>query len=253
MQFLNYMKDMPLTARAYSQDDRAVDTLADLAADSIRQRILSGELAPGLKLRVQELSQRLGFGLTPVREGLVKLVASGLVEVTGQKGFRVIPISLEDLEDIQMTRHLVEIEALRLAMLKGDIAWEGRIVAALHQLKSIGANARRFVVPWGTLEFDKAHKEFHAALISACGSPRLMGLFQELNDQIYRYRLVLKSSPRKKTDSDKDHENITRLVLARNFEGAAEAMHAHIDLTLHSLGKKPLEIYKQIMQTRSLG
>jgi DNA-binding GntR family transcriptional regulator len=130
-------------------------------------------------------------------------------------------------------------------MKKGGIAWEGRIVAALHQLKNIGSSARRFTVPWGTLEFDKAHKEFHTALISACGSARLIGLHQALHDQNYRYRLVLKPSPRKKSESDKDHEHIAQLVLARDFDGAAAALHAHIDLTLFSMNKQLLEMAGQ--------
>jgi len=216
-------------------------TLAELAAERVRGAILSGAIAPGSKLHIQRLSDEFGLSATPMREGLARLVATGLVEALGQRGFRALPISLEDLADIQRMRHMVEVEGLRLSIELGDLTWEQHIVAALHRLKSLSAVKDRPAAdsPSGDPSFDQAHKAFHTALIAACGSPRLLAAHSDLHDQFYRYRVLLRLVPRSKAATDRDHAELTRLVLARDFAGASAALRSHIDRPAQALARLP--------------
>lgn len=217
-------------------------TLAEVAAGKVREAILSGAIAPGSKLHIQRLSDEFGLSATPMREGLARLVATGLVEALGQRGFRALPISMEDLADIQRMRHWVEVEGLKLSMQRGDLNWEQGIVAAQHRLKSLSVvrdNPTARSGGPGEPLFDQAHKAFHTALIAACGSPRLLAAHSDLHDQFYRYRLVLRLVPRSKAATDRDHAELVQRAMSRDFEAAAQSLHEHIDRPARALQKLP--------------
>lgn len=234
------LPDKPPSTKAPAGLDGAA-TLAEVAATKVREAILSGTIAPGSKLHIQRLSDEFGLSATPMREGLARLVATGLVEALGQRGFRALPISMEDLADIQRMRHWVEVEGLKLSIQRGDLAWEQGIVAALHRLKSLSVvrdNPTAGSSPAEPL-FDQAHKAFHTALIAACGSPRLLAAHSDLHDQFYRYRLVLRLVPRSKAATDRDHAELAQLAMSRDFEAAAQSLHEHIDKPARTLQKLP--------------
>lgn len=220
-------------------------TLAERAAEQVRQAILSGSIPPGSKLHIQRLSAQFGLSATPMREGLTRLASTGgLVQSVGQRGFRVQPMSLADLQDIQRMRHLIEGEAMRLAVEHGDLQWEQGIVAALHGLKSLGL-ASHETLPEGEPLFDRAHRAFHTALLAGCGSPRLLQAHAELHDQVYRYRIVMRLVPRRKAVTDRDHAALARHALARDARAAVQALHAHIDLTTQALMQLPPDTLAQ--------
>src|SRR6478736_2795241 len=81
-----------------------------------RHDIVSGELAPGVPLRLQELAARNGVSMIPVREALRLLEAEGFVDIHRNKGARVAPFSKEDMLDVYRTRLVLESEALRQAV-----------------------------------------------------------------------------------------------------------------------------------------
>jgi DNA-binding GntR family transcriptional regulator len=211
--------------------DATAATLSQRAAAVIERAILNGELMPGQKLRVQTLMRTYGIGATPVREGLSRLVAIGLVEAIGWRGFRVAEMGRDDLEDILRMRTLIECEGLRLAIAKGDDLWEAQIVAALHRLrkcKPIRSDASAEVD-----EFDRIHKLFHAALIAACDSPRLIAMQSSLYDQTCRYRRLAMSHGAFDGGLDKDdHDELAELVLARATEPACVLLKRHLQLPI---------------------
>src|SRR5213082_1714467 len=141
-------------------------TLTERAAMLVEQDILAGHLAPGSRLGIVDLVQRYEIGATPLREGLSRLMSRGLIVGIGQRGFRVAEVSREDLADITCMRTAVEIEAVRLAILHGD-------VGALHQMRRhIERTGNKFRE--GAADFDRLHKGFHTALLAACGSRRML-------------------------------------------------------------------------------
>jgi DNA-binding GntR family transcriptional regulator len=206
-------------------------TLSARAAQAIEADILAGRLAPEQRLGIAETSARYGVGATPLREALSRLAARGLVNARGNRGFRVTPISRADLADIVLIRQAIEREALRLAMARGDDAWEGGVVAALHQLKRGVEQAPRGFRE-GDAAFDALHKAFHAALIASCGSPRLMGAQSQLYDEAYRYRRLMMSSFQHSREFLLSHEKLADLVVARAREAATQALMEHIASTL---------------------
>lgn len=209
-------------------DPNAV-TQAERATSTLQAAILECDFEPNEKLQVHDLARRLGFGTTPIREGLLRLVSKGHVVATGNLGFRVAGMSRADLDDIVRVRGVVELEALRASMKLGDHEWEARVVGSLHRM-------RRFeeVNPWSGIaaqEFERIHKEYHVALISACGSTRLMELHDSLYDQTYRYRRRMMKGVGRSSLIASEHSALTQFVLSRDEAQACQALLDHIHIT----------------------
>jgi DNA-binding GntR family transcriptional regulator len=222
---------MSTLAQTDSAEVPETDTLSERAANLVERDIIAGLLAPGARLGIVDLVQRYEIGATPLREGLSRLVSRGLIVGIGQRGFRVADVSREDLLDITRMRTVVEIEALRLAIINGDDAWEAGIVSTLHQMRRhierTGNDFRE-----GAPDFDRLHKAFHTSLLAACGSKRLLTAHSDLYDQAYRYRRVMMRA----FDSGKNfvaaHDRLAGRVLARDVEGAQTMLTAHLHSTL---------------------
>jgi DNA-binding GntR family transcriptional regulator len=71
-------------------------SLTAQAFERLRADILSGQLQPGGRLRIQALSERYQIGATAIREALSRLVTDGLLEVEDQRGFKVGQVSEKD-------------------------------------------------------------------------------------------------------------------------------------------------------------
>lgn len=209
----------------------SADTLSERAAALVEADIVSGALAPGARLGIAERAAHYGIGATPLREGLSRLVARGLVDAIGQRGFRVKEISREDLADIVHIRTVIECEALRLSMAAGRGEWEGGIVAALHRLKHYVRDAGREFGE-GRPEFDALHKGFHTAMIAACGSPRMLAAHSDLYDQAYRYRRLMMAKLADPEEFLREHQAIADLAIARAGEDACAGLASHIASTL---------------------
>jgi GntR family carbon starvation induced transcriptional regulator len=219
-------------ALSASPIDKTVgDTLSERAAALVEADIVSGALAPGSRLAIADLAAHYGIGATPVREGLSRLIARGLIVAIGQRGFRVSEISRSDLADITGLRVLIECEALRQSMARGDGAWEGAIVAALHRLRRY-AEQNGEGLREGSPEFDALHKGFHTALIAQCGSPRMLDAHSYLYDQAYRYRRLMMKTFEDCDEFVKEHRQLADLVLTRQSGEAQAKLAAHLTSTL---------------------
>src|SRR5438094_9625656 len=222
---------MPVPQRDPSQPASQAGTLSERAATLVEHDILSGQLAPGARLGIVDLVQRYEIGATPLREGLSRLMSRGLIVGTGQRGFRVADISREDLLDLTPMDTASEVEAIRLAIVNGDDAWEAGIVSALHQMRRhIQRTGDEFHE--GAPDFDRLHKGFHTALLAACGSKRLLAAHSDLYDQAYRYRRVMMRSLGSGEEFVAVHQSLADQVLARDIGGGQAMLAAHLHSTL---------------------
>jgi hypothetical protein len=98
-------------------------SIGDAVYQEIRTDILFGAFRPGTKLKLEGLRQRYDVSINTLRESLARLSSDGLVLAEGQKGFRVVPVSLSDLRDITEMRQLLGCHALRRAIERGDLEW----------------------------------------------------------------------------------------------------------------------------------
>ena len=206
-------------------EENGTKTLSDQAYQRLRADIIHGVLPPDEKLRIEHLRQDYGVGASPLREALSRLTADGFVTAEGQRGFRVAPMSVEDLEDLTRMRILLEKQALSQSIKHGDDAWESRIVAAFYQLEKVEESAERDPTEW-----EKRNHDFHEALIAGCTSHWLRRFYGILYDQHKRYRNISFTTeiPR---DIHQEHEELRNAALARDTKRACAAIEHHIQRT----------------------
>lgn len=213
--------------RASSRFELSGETHAERALYLIHDDIVSGRYSPGERLKPEELKERYGIGLSPIREALLRLTAEGLVSLVGQRGFRVPPATLDELRDIAQVRAELSCFALRASIEQGDDAWEARVVAAFHRLerfyplmvKQPKANHQ---------EWEARNRDFHAALESACGSPWLLHFNAVAFSQSERYRRHFVTYAMLLPHAQEEHHDIMRAAIDRRADEACAHLRAHI-------------------------
>ena len=201
-------------------------TLFESIYTRLRTDIIDGTLSPDSKLRIEELREKYEISASPLREALNRLAGEGFVNVIGQRGFRVAPVSIEDLRDLSRMRILLECEALTESIANGDDEGESNIIHCHYRLgKTDSLNEADFE------EREKRNKEFHNALIAACTSPLLLRYRDTLYEQHKRYRFLFIMSHDESRDLQKEHEEIKEAALARDVKRACEATRKHIQNT----------------------
>jgi DNA-binding GntR family transcriptional regulator len=202
------------------------ETLASTAYDRLRGDILRGNLKPGLKLRVEYVSERYDAGTSPVREALNRLSAEGLVDRRDQRGFYVRQVSKAELLDLTRTRCRLEEMALRDSVAARSAEWEERLVLSFHRLsrvpRSVESGAYRENPEW-----ERLHREFHRSLISACGSKWLMDFCEQLADQAYRYRQLAVQAAFPKRDEREEHRRIMQAAIDGDADSAVGLLLRH--------------------------
>lgn len=203
------------------------DTLgvADQTFARIRADIIAGTLLPGARLRLEVLKRNYGVSVSTLREILSRLTTEGLVEAEGQRGFEVAAATASGLREIGELRLLLETHALAKSLVEGDLDWEGRVVAAHHKLAAVEKRLIEGDVS-RTLEWVRYDFDFHAALISACGSRALIDMHASVFDKFIRYHM-LAASFRGRAVSD-DHRELFDLALARDVPAATAKLALHI-------------------------
>lgn len=205
-------------------------TLAERAYLNLRHDVVCGKLAPGERLRVEHLKDQYQVGAGTLREALSLLVSDALVTAEGQRGFRVAAISLADLEDVTNTRVMLETEALRQSIRRGDAQWEAALQASYQRLTQTESQTDGLQHPL----WERRNKQFHDALIAAFDSPWSKYMLAILYRHAERYRNInwrLTAAHSTERNVHQEHETIYQAAINRQEARAALALEVHIRTT----------------------
>mgnify|MGYP000865995641 FL=1 len=214
----------------------------DQAYETLKRDILSGALRPDEALTVAMLTERYGFGWTPLRDSLSRLEGENLVTLIRNRGYRVTGASLAELQDIQHTRLAIEAQLLRDSIRQGDDDWQKHVLLAHRTL------SRAPVLATGMSEsayeqFEAAHQEFHLALVGGGSSLWLFRFLTQIYGQVRRHQRLIVLGRAALSDPMTDAallatlhsssalEHHTRLMdatLDRDEEGAVKLLQEHI-------------------------
>jgi DNA-binding GntR family transcriptional regulator len=160
-------------------------TAVDDLVAALRERIVSGELPPGLRLSQQQLAEDMQISRTPLREALQRLATEGLVVTQVNRGMVVAPAPLSDVEGSYALRLLVEpaiVCAVVGSVTEADIE---AMEVALSEMERAGVSTR---------DFQRAHLEYHQVLLSRY--PKAAAeLIQHLHTRIHRHQRIYFSRP----------------------------------------------------------
>jgi len=230
------MREMHSTMSINNEDSGRLESRPDTGSSELFRRlrgdILRGQLKPGTRLLFRMLQEDYQAGVSQLREALMRLASEELVVLENNKGFRVAPVSPEELEDITQVRCELEALAVRMAMEKGDVRWESKIVARHHELSRLSP-----LGPEGSFsdEWNKANEALHEALRAACGSPLLLGFCDLLSERYYRYRRLWAPHSSSDRQPAQEHEQIVNAVIARDASTAIPLIKRHLTSTTQEL------------------
>lgn len=206
-------------------------SLIEAAYRQLRTDIIGGRHAPGDRLRVEHLKREYNVGAGTLREALALLVSDSLVVPQSQRGFRVAPMSLADIEDLTRTRTLLECAALRDSIQNGDDEWEARVVSAYHRLSR--AEERLADDAAGIFdEWEERNRAFHDALTSACTSRWILRFQTLLYQQAQRYRRLSAVTTKVPASIHEEHRQIFEAAMERDFDKAERLLAQHIQFAL---------------------
>jgi GntR family carbon starvation induced transcriptional regulator len=207
------------------------ETLVDKIYQCIHEDIISLRLLPDQRLHIAQLANQYEVGPGPIREALSRLISTQLVITLSQRGFRVAPLSRDDLRDVYQTRSNVEAMALMLSIERGDDRWEAEIISSHHLLIKYETE-HPLNHPDDYKEWEKRHRAFNLALINACGLTHLLRIQEQLYNLTERYRrqwLLAGTTQPMGLSYAEGQKKIMNAVLARNSEKAITLLHKHFE------------------------
>lgn len=211
--------------------DRQAATLTKSVYEQLRADILTGRMRPGEKIRAEALRKRFNTASSPVREALNRLLSEGFVALEEQKGFRVAPVSREELKELVKTRCWIDGLAIRESIERFEVSWEENLVLALHRLSRAPRGQAGHVE---STEWESRHKMFHKALIAGCGSRWIERISEQLFDAAERYRLLALEHVLER-DELEEHRAIVDACIGRDADRAVEVLKHHYGQTFDAI------------------
>ncbi|MDP9013397.1 MAG: FCD domain-containing protein [Pseudomonadota bacterium] len=208
-------------------EDHQAATLTKSVYEQLRTDVLSGRLRPGEKLGAGALRKRFNTGSSPVREALNRLLSEGFVALEEQKGFRVAPVSREELSELVTARCWIDGAAVRESVARFDTSWEENLILALHRLAKTTRSKLRISE---NSEWENRHKAFHMALIGGCGTHWIVHISEQLFDAAERYRLLGVDLVPERNELE-EHRAIVDACMARDADTAVELLKLHYGRT----------------------
>ena len=217
-----------------SEDDRRA--LVDKLASDLQQRVLSGAIPSGARLRQNALAAEFGVSRTPIREALRKLQAAGFVDLQPHRGALVRALSPREIRDAYEVR--AELEALAAELAAARIRHDqlDRLHEAQQQFaaglaetveaREAGDDAgERQAVLWG-----RANDHFHQVIQEAAGNDVLLATLAHLHRSFPRdlTKIVLSESTPLLRANVREHEEIIAALERRDRAEARELMRRHV-------------------------
>ncbi len=195
---------------------------SDHVVERLEQLILEGHYRPGDKLREQALADELGVSRAPLREAIRTLEGRRLLARTPRSGVQVVGLSVDDLEQILITREALEGMAARQAA-------ENMTMAEVNALRSATtAQEAGSDGGLGAVYRSGPDNDFHRLIAKGSRNPWLEELLiRDIYSLLRIYRIQAARRPDVQ-DSLAEHHAIIDRIHARDGEGAEAAMRAHL-------------------------
>lgn len=204
---------------------------SEQVASDLRQRILSGEIAPGTRIRQEEVAERFGVSRLPVREALRMLAAEGLTELESNKSARVPVLDMDQIVLLYKMRERLEPLALTTSIPSLDDAQLDRLME-IQTLIEGDDDLQNF------LELDR---EFHLLTYAGCSSEELIGTVTRLwnTTQYYRRAFMVVTGPQRRWVVNAEHALLLDAIKRRDLADAGRFSCGHIRRTRIELQQHP--------------
>ena len=202
------------------QRERAVDSVYQ----AMRQAIVSCAIKPGERLNVEELSQKFGVSLTPVRGAIQQLATEGLIEIRPRSGTFVANLNVQEVDETFKIRCALECLAAEDAAHRIAPEQLRRLKELLRSLK------KKVVTDEDRKTHEKDNSELHLIIVEAAGNRKLREMYHALNAHIKIVRIHAAEAnwPVRMQEEQAEHEAIVAALEARDGGTLIAALRKHI-------------------------
>lgn len=194
--------------------------MSDEAFDRIRNAIVTGDLAPGERVKDTELAERMGLSRTPVREALSKLAETGLVEAKPGVYTRIATLDKDEV-----ARTLAVLKALdELAVRTGT---PNLTAADLGLMREVNEEFESAVSRKDVQAALEADDRFHAIPVTAARNPLIARIMDQLHPQIHRILYRKFSTLYGAQNTGGHHRDLIRILESGDAEEAAKSSGEH--------------------------
>lgn len=192
----------------------------DFVLRVLKNKIINVEMEPGSLISESEISKELGVSRTPVREALIELSRSKLVEIYPQKGSYISKIDYNIIDDVRYLRYIVETAIIELVC-------EQRTEEDILKLEEFVLLQEFYMKrdqPEVTFNYDN---QFHSMLYTIVGKQMLESIVDNMNIHFDRVR-KLSFQSQKDPNIIKDHLELIQAIKNRDKEKAKEILTGHL-------------------------
>lgn len=204
------------------------ETTAAQVERDLRESIIRLELAPGTRLSEQDIATRMGVSRQPVREALIALGKSKLVDIRPNRGTVVVRISARQMMEARFVREAIEVAVARRASESFDSWTRRRIDTILSRQKAAEEihdhNA-----------FRREDEQFHIAIAEGAGCGMAWNAVADIKAHMDRVCNLQLRHPDSMKNLIAEHEAIIVAIDSRDADAAATAMHRHLNGILSDL------------------
>jgi DNA-binding GntR family transcriptional regulator len=191
--------------------------------ESLRQRIINGDLKPGLPINEADFARELSVSKTPVREALRQLERDGFVENVPGRGSAISHIRPQDIREVLEIREILEVGAAkRAAWLHGNE--DLRRTQEESRKLLADETSQESVHEWGSWE------DVHLSIVKAVGNQTLVDMYQGLLDRILRIRSYYgqRFTQRRLHEIISEHTAMLDAIVDGDAERAEQAVQRHL-------------------------
>lgn len=199
-------------------------TLHGKLVERIRDMIIEGKLAPGMRINEGLLGARLGVSRTPLREAIKFVASEGLIELVPGRGGVIRALSARDVREMLQFLAVLETAAGRVACADAT-AVEVREVRRLHDTMMIEYHRR------DRLEYYKLNQAIHTAIVELGGNLFLAAQHQATQARLKRIRFLGNQAPPKWEGAVAEHIEMIVALESRNADRLAAVLQEHLDRT----------------------
>jgi DNA-binding GntR family transcriptional regulator len=198
--------------------------LKDQVYETVKARVLAGELGPDARLPLQVIADELAVSRSPVHHALTRLVTQRLVDVDS-RGYRVRPVTVKRIEEAHGVRRALELYAadqtvgrLSAVQLDGLRTLLDRTIACVENLEFVDKH-----------EYMLANKAFHEYLVDLAGNETLSDAYRSLSLHELMERVLFSGPTRTAGNSSDEHRAIVAAYAAGDLDAARAAITANIE------------------------
>ena len=194
-------------------------TVTDQVFQTLYRQVMTLEMRPGTRMSEAEVARRLGVSRQPVRDAFWRLSQLGFLQVRPQRATTVAPISIAAVREAKFIRTALEVETVRLAVLKLS-------AADLSDLADLLAEQAAMVAADDREAFHALDEEYHRQICERAGVGFTWTLIRAKKAHMDRVRFL--SLTFGAASALEDHRAIQQALEARDSDGTVAAVRMHL-------------------------